>query len=64
VLEIHSPDHATATFAIAALVRGCPYAAFVGESAAKGGNLRAHPQDVDFAVDTARLDGAIREMLR
>lgn len=64
VLEIHSPDHATATFAIAALVRGCPYAAFVGESAAKGGNLWAHPQDVDFAVDTARLDGAIREMLR
>lgn len=64
VLEIHSPDHATATFAIAALVRGCPYAAFVGESAAKDGKLWAHPQDMDFAVDTAHLERAIREMLR
>lgn len=59
VIEIHSPIHATATFAIASLVRGCPYRPLVGSSPMQEGKIWGHPQEVDFLVGTEELEGAL-----
>ena len=64
VLEIHSPDHATSTFAIASIVRDCPYRAVTGVTAAAGGGLWAPPQEVDFLVDLRTLEAELCHMLR
>lgn len=56
VLELHSPDHSTTAFAIAALVTGCTYRAHVGRSAAEADRLWAAPQDMDFVIDPQALE--------